>query len=157
MPEQTAALQPVVDRVGLRVAAERHLRALAGEAAVLRADQWTAIEALVADRRRALVVQRTGWGKSAVYFIAAALLRAAGAGPTVIVSPLLALMRNQIEAADRAGIRAVTVNSTNAAQWDAVYAEISAGAVDVLLVSPCLLYTSPSPRDRQKSRMPSSA
>src|SRR5450759_4552202 len=81
VPEQTAALQPVVDRVALRVAAERHLRALAGEAAVLRADQWAAIEALVADRRRALVVQRTGWGKSAVYFIAAALLRAAGAGP----------------------------------------------------------------------------
>src|SRR5664279_904939 len=156
VPEQTAALQPVVDRVGLRVAAERHLRALAGEAAVLRADQWTAIEALVADRRRALVVQRTGWGKSAVYFIAAALLRAAGAGPTVIVSPLLALMRNQIEAADRAGIRAVTVNSTNAAQWDAVYAEISAGAVDVLLVSPERL-NNPDFRDQVLPRLAATA
>ena len=79
--------------------------------AVLREDQWTAIEALVADRRRALVVQRTGWGKSAVYFVATALLRARGAGPTVLVSPLLALMRNQVAAAERAGIRAVTVNS----------------------------------------------
>ena len=71
----------------LRGEAERCLRALAGERARLREDQWTAISALVADRRRALVVQRTGWGKSAVYFIATALLRARGAGPTVIVSP----------------------------------------------------------------------
>jgi len=80
----------------IRAAAEQHLRALAGPHARLRADQWTAIKALVVDRRRALVVQRTGWGKSAVYFVATALLRDRGAGPTVIVSPLLALMRNQI-------------------------------------------------------------
>ena len=106
----------------LRQEAETCLRALAGEAATLRGDQWTAISALVAERRRALVVQRTGWGKSAVYFVATALLRARGAGPTVIVSPLLALMRNQIEAADRAGIHARTVNSANAEQWEDVYA-----------------------------------
>src|SRR5512146_1070387 len=98
----------------LRDEAERHLRALAGERARLREDQWTAVSALVADRRRALVVQRTGWGKSAVYFIATALLRARGAGPTVIVSPLLALMRDQVAAAGRAGVRAVTMNSANA-------------------------------------------
>ena len=97
----------------LREQAERYLRALAGPSATLRDDQWTAISALVSQRRRALVVQRTGWGKSAVYFTATALLRARGAGPSVIVSPLLALMRNQIEAAARAGIRAVTVNSAN--------------------------------------------
>ncbi len=121
---------------GLRDEAERCLRALAGESARLRDDQWTAIRSLVADRRRALVVQRTGWGKSAVYFVATALLRARGAGPTVIVSPLLALMRNQIDAAQRAGIHARTVNSANAQEWDQVYAEVSAGAVDVLLVSP---------------------
>src|ERR1035437_5453829 len=89
--------------VELRAEAETCLRALAGEKARLRDDQWTAISALVARRRRALVVQRTGWGKSAVYFVATVLLRARGAGPTVIVSPLLALMRNQIEAAARAG------------------------------------------------------
>ena len=89
------------------------MRALAGDGARLREDQWTAISALVDARRRALVVQRTGWGKSAVYFVATALLRARGAGPTVIVSPLLALMRNQVEAAGRAGIRARTVNSAN--------------------------------------------
>jgi ATP-dependent DNA helicase RecQ len=120
----------------LRDEAERCLRALAGDQARLRADQWTAIEALAGDRRRALVVQRTGWGKSAVYFVATALLRARGAGPAVIVSPLLALMRNQIDAAARAGLHARTVNSANVTEWDEIYAEIAAGAVDVLLVSP---------------------
>jgi ATP-dependent DNA helicase RecQ len=120
----------------LRDEAERHLRALAGDHARLRDDQWTAISALVAARRRALVVQRTGWGKSAVYFVATALLRARGAGPTVIVSPLLALMRNQIEAAGRAGIHARTVNSANSEEWDQVYAEVADGQADVLLVSP---------------------
>jgi ATP-dependent DNA helicase RecQ len=126
----------VADRTALREQAETHLRALAGADAVLRADQWTAIEALVADRRRALVVQRTGWGKSAVYFVATALLRAAGAGPTVIVSPLLALMRNQIAAAERAGIHAVTINSTNVDEWRTTYDAVARGNVDVLLLSP---------------------
>ena len=102
----------------------------------LRDDQWTAISALVAARRRALVVQRTGWGKSAVYFVATALLRVRGAGPTVIVSPLLALMRNQVEAAGRAGIHARTINSANTEEWDHVYAEVADGQADVLLVSP---------------------
>src|SRR5689334_2150957 len=120
----------------LREEAERHLRALAGPDATLREDQWRAIEALVVGRRRTLVVQRTGWGKSAVYFVATALLRAQGAGATVIVSPLLALMRNQVAAAERAGIRAVTVNSANTADWERTYAAVDAGEVDVLLVSP---------------------
>ncbi|MFE0804786.1 RecQ family ATP-dependent DNA helicase [Streptomyces sp. NPDC058812] len=123
----------------LRTAADTVLARLVGDAsgaARLREDQWRAIEALVADRRRALVVQRTGWGKSAVYFVATALLRDRGAGPTVIVSPLLALMRNQVEAAARAGIRARTINSSNTEEWDAVQDEIAAGEVDVLLVSP---------------------
>lgn len=110
--------------------------ALAGDAATLREDQWTAIEALVAHRRRALVVQRTGWGKSAVYFLATALLRECGAGPTVIVSPLLALMRNQIVAAAKAGVHAATMNSANPQEWDQVQAAVAAGEVDVLLVSP---------------------
>jgi ATP-dependent DNA helicase RecQ len=126
----------MTDDAELRAAAEAHLRALAGEHARLRDDQWTAIRALVAERRRALVVQRTGWGKSAVYFVATALLRARGAGPTVIVSPLLALMRNQVSAAARAGIHARTINSANLEEWEAVHAEIRSGAVDVLLVSP---------------------
>ena len=106
------------------------------DAAELREDQWRAIEALAVDRRRSLVVQRTGWGKSAVYFVATLLLRAEGAGPTVIVSPLLALMRNQIAAAERAGIRAVTINSTNIEAWEPIQDQIRAGEVDVLLVSP---------------------
>ncbi|MGW2785625.1 RecQ family ATP-dependent DNA helicase [Streptomyces populi] len=126
-------------REGLRATADavlaRLVGARAGEAR-LREDQWRAIEALVADKRRALVVQRTGWGKSAVYFVATALLREAGAGPTVIVSPLLALMRNQVEAAARAGIRARTINSSNTEEWETVQAEVAAGEVDVLLVSP---------------------
>jgi ATP-dependent DNA helicase RecQ len=119
----------------LRAEAERLLRALAGDHARLREDQWTAIRALVVERSRALVVQRTGWGKSAVYFVATALLRARGAGPTVIVSPLLALMRNQIDAADRAGIHARTINSANTEDWQRVYADVEAGAVDVLRVT----------------------
>ncbi|MFJ9201414.1 RecQ family ATP-dependent DNA helicase [Streptomyces flaveolus] len=123
----------------LRTAADAILARLVGDpsgAARLREDQWRAIEALVADRRRALVVQRTGWGKSAVYFVATALLRDRGSGPTVIVSPLLALMRNQVEAAARAGIRARTINSSNTEEWGTVQDEIAAGEVDVLLVSP---------------------
>ncbi|MFC4112137.1 RecQ family ATP-dependent DNA helicase [Nonomuraea zeae] len=120
----------------LREEAEERLRALAGDHAVLRDDQWAAIEALVVDRRRVLVVQRTGWGKSAVYFVATALLRELGEGPTVIVSPLLALMRNQIAAAERAGIRAVTINSANPEAWEEVYGQVADGLVDVLLVSP---------------------
>ncbi|MCW2792551.1 MAG: ATP-dependent helicase, RecQ-like protein [Nocardioides sp.] len=121
----------------VRRSAEAHLRALVGRDDVsLREDQWTAIEALAVGRRRSLVVQRTGWGKSAVYFVATLLLREAGAGPTVIVSPLLALMRNQIEAAQRAGIRAVTINSTNIESWEPIQDSIRAGEVDVLLVSP---------------------
>ncbi|MGW7331954.1 RecQ family ATP-dependent DNA helicase [Streptomyces sp. NPDC054840] len=123
----------------LRSSADSVLARLVGDptgAARLREDQWRAIEALVAHKRRALVVQRTGWGKSAVYFVATSLLRANGAGPTVIVSPLLALMRNQVEAAARAGIRARTINSANPEEWEGIQAEVAAGEVDVLLVSP---------------------
>ncbi|MGW4645263.1 DEAD/DEAH box helicase [Kitasatospora sp. NPDC004289] len=127
---------PTTDRAAVRARAEAVLRELAGPAAVLREDQWLAIEALVVDHRRALVVQRTGWGKSAVYFISTALLRARGAGPTVIVSPLLALMRNQVDSAAKAGIHARTINSANPEEWDDIQAEVAAGQVDVLLVSP---------------------
>ncbi len=133
----TTTALPVADPVEVRAAAEAHLRALVGrDDATLREDQWTAIEALAVARARSLVVQRTGWGKSAVYFVATLLLREAGAGPTVIVSPLLALMRNQIAAAERAGIRAVTINSTNIEDWQPIQDSILAGEIDVLLVSP---------------------
>ena len=91
---------------------------------------------LVDDRARVLCVQRTGWGKSAVYFIATALLREQGAGPTLIVSPLLALMRNQIAAAERLGIRAHTINSTNREAWARGRELLAQDAVDLLLISP---------------------
>ncbi|MCT7657812.1 RecQ family ATP-dependent DNA helicase [Mycobacterium deserti] len=116
--------------------AQAILEQLAGPTAQLRDDQWTAIEALVVHRRRALVVQRTGWGKSAVYFIAAKLLRGAGRGATVIVSPLLALMRNQVDAAERAGVHAATINSSNVADWGEIHERVRGGELDVLLVSP---------------------
>src|ERR687894_1988673 len=121
---------------GLTARATELLHELAGPDAVFREHQLEAVADLVEDRARVLCVQRTGWGKSAVYFIATALLRSRGAGPTLIVSPLLALMRNQIAAAQRAGIRAVTVNSSNVDDWSLVYADVERGEVDVLLVSP---------------------
>lgn len=143
------------DRAELRASADSVLARLVGDAsgtARLREDQWRAIEALVADKRRALVVQRTGWGKSAVYFVATSLLRARGAGPTVIVSPLLALMRNQVSAAARAGISARTINSSNTEEWDTIQAEVAAGEVDVLLVSPERL-NNPDFRDQVLPRL----
>lgn len=98
--------------------------------------QLEAIRALASHRRRVLVVQRTGWGKSAVYFIATRMLRDDGSGPTVLVSPLLALMRNQIEAAERMAVRASTINSSNTSDWQAVMEEVGEDRVDILLISP---------------------
>jgi ATP-dependent DNA helicase RecQ len=113
------------------------LRALTREpTAEFHAGQLEAIGDVVIDRARVLCVQRTGWGKSAVYFLATALLREAGAGPTLIVSPLLALMRNQIAASERLGLRAHTVNSTNRDEWDHVRDQLAADAIDLLLISP---------------------
>ena len=91
---------------------------------------------LVVDRARVLCVQRTGWGKSAVYFVATSLLREAGAGPTLIISPLLALMRDQIAAAERLGLRAYTVNSTNTHEWERVRGRLASNTIDLLLISP---------------------
>ncbi|SHN25810.1 ATP-dependent DNA helicase, RecQ-like [Actinacidiphila paucisporea] len=128
-----------MDTLELRAEADAVLAELVRDpsgSARLREDQWQAVAALVEERRRALVVQRTGWGKSAVYFVATALLRRRGAGPTVIISPLLALMRNQVEAAARAGIRARTINSANPEEWETIHGEVERGETDVLLVSP---------------------
>ncbi|MGR8007811.1 RecQ family ATP-dependent DNA helicase [Streptomyces hypolithicus] len=128
-----------MDHLELRTEADAILAELVGDpggSARLREDQWQAVAALVEERRRALVVQRTGWGKSAVYFVATALLRRRGSGPTVIISPLLALMRNQVESAARAGIQARTINSANPEEWDTIYGEVERGETDVLLVSP---------------------
>ncbi|MFF2275846.1 DEAD/DEAH box helicase [Agromyces sp. NPDC058126] len=132
-----------------RTAALEALRELVGrDDAEFHDGQFEAIEALVEGRRRALVVQRTGWGKSAVYFVATLLLRRRGGGPTVLVSPLLALMRDQIAAAERAGVRAVAINSTNPHEWGEVLARLDRDEVDVLLVSPERL-NNPAFRDEQ--------
>ncbi|MBO3087433.1 RecQ family ATP-dependent DNA helicase [Cellulomonas dongxiuzhuiae] len=161
MPPHTAPPANAVDRVALRAQAEEVLRQLVGRPdARLHEDQWQAVEALVADHRRVLVVQRTGWGKSAVYFVATALLRRGAAGPprgaTIIVSPLLALMRNQVDAARRAGIAAETLNSANQQDWQDVHARIAAGEVDVLLVSPERL-NNPGFRDEVLPRLAADA
>jgi ATP-dependent DNA helicase RecQ len=104
--------------------------------AEFRAAQWEAIDSLVRDRERLLLVQRTGWGKSVVYFIATSLLRAAGSGPTLIISPLIALMRNQLEAARRLNLRAERIDSSNASEWTRIFTAIEDDEIDVLLVSP---------------------
>ncbi len=112
------------------------IRAMAGPDARPREDQIRAVQELVDHRRHVLVVQATGWGKSAVYWAATAALRAGGGGPTLVVSPLLALMRDQIAAAERAGLRAATVNSTNVDDWGQVLSDVRDGRIDVLLISP---------------------
>ncbi|NMR29321.1 DEAD/DEAH box helicase [Arthrobacter sp. SF27] len=133
-----ADLQSMTGQVtDLREEATEILRRLVGNPeAQFHSGQFEAVEALVAGGRRALVVQRTGWGKSAVYFVASLLLRARGAGPTLIVSPLLALMRDQVSAAERAGVRAAAINSANQLEWDDIRAKLAGNSVDVLLVSP---------------------
>ncbi len=124
MPSTTAA------------AAQHLVETLAGPDAVLRPEQADAITAVVDDRRRCLVVQRTGFGKSAIYFIATRLLRDGGAGPTLVVSPLLALMRDQVAAAERMGVRSATINSTNIDDWSTIEAQLAAGELDLLAISP---------------------
>ncbi|WP_445736247.1 RecQ family ATP-dependent DNA helicase [Mariniflexile sp.] len=104
--------------------------------ATFRDGQWEAIEKLTVDKEKLLVIQRTGWGKSSVYFISSRILRDQGKGPTIIISPLLALMRNQIEAAERLGIKAVTINSNNFDDWKVIQNEVLKNNVDTLLISP---------------------
>ncbi|HET7328917.1 MAG TPA: DEAD/DEAH box helicase [Nocardioidaceae bacterium] len=116
--------------------ADQVIAAIAGADARLRDDQRTAVAALGEPAARVLVVQATGWGKSGVYWAATAIRRSEGAGPTLVVSPLLSLMRDQVAAAARAGLRAATLNSSNVDAWSAVEADLAADAIDVLLVSP---------------------
>ncbi len=112
-----------------------HLETMLGSGAGFREGQREAVEAVIRDGSRTLVVERTGWGKSLVYWIATRVRRDLGHGPTLIVSPLLSLMRNQIEAADRLGLRAVTINSANRDDWAAIEADLAADRIDVLFVS----------------------
>lgn len=111
-------------------------KSLADQEADFRPGQYEAIEALTQGRARLLVVQRTGWGKSSVYFLTTKILRERGAGPALLISPLLALMRNQIGAAKSIDIRAVTLNSSNQEDWERVKHQLHTDQVDVLLVSP---------------------
>ena len=116
--------------------AQRVIAAMAGPDARLRDDQVTAVAALCEPAARVLVVQATGWGKSAVYWAATAIRRSEAAGPTLVVSPLLSLMRDQVAAAARAGLTAATLNSSNFDDWSAIERGLLDGEVDVLLVSP---------------------
>jgi len=120
----------------MRQQAQTYLRiALNNPRASFRDGQWESIEQLL-NRKRVLVVQRTGWGKSMVYFLATKLLRKQGAGPTLLISPLLSLMRNQLEAAKRIKVTARTINSTNNDKWQQIQNELESNQVDVLLISP---------------------
>ena len=120
-----------------RQQAERLLQiAVSNHEARFRDGQWEAIDAVSNRRAKLLLVQRTGWGKSAVYFVATRIFRDAGRGPTIIVSPLLALMRNQVEAAQRLGIRAASIDSSNRDDWDAIITDVINDQTDALLITP---------------------
>jgi ATP-dependent DNA helicase RecQ len=112
------------------------LREGLGPEATFHDGQWEAIEPLLGSGARLLVIQRTGWGKSVVYFLATRLLRERGAGPTILISPLLALMRNQIDLADQFHVRAATINSSNVGEWAEIERELRADRMDLLLISP---------------------
>ena len=114
----------------------RDIQLLAGPDAQPRPEQIEAVTAVVANRQRTLLVARTGFGKSAVYFSSTRMLRDRGWGPTVVVSPLLALMRDQVAAAEKLGIRAVTINSANIDSWDEIEAQVAADQVDLMLIAP---------------------
>jgi len=114
--------------------AQQLLKMMLGEDKEFRPGQWEAIETVAVNKQRVLVVQRTGWGKSLVYFLATKLLREKGAGPTLLISPLLSLMRNQIEMAETIGIRAVTINSANQEDWSVAEEALGNKACDILLI-----------------------
>ena len=117
-------------------AAEALLKQIYGSQASFRDGQWEAIREVAVDRGRLLVVQRTGWGKSLVYLLSTKLLRDRGAGPTLLISPLRALMRNQLEMARGLGLRAATINSDNPEEWDAVEGDLESDQCDILLIAP---------------------
>lgn len=152
---RAAGPRPPVDDAAFDADAASHLRALTGDdAAEFRDGQLDAIRALVAERRRVLVVQRTGWGKSAVYFVATRMLRDRGSGPTLLISPLIALMDNQVQAAARMGLRAAIVNSTNRDEWDDIRTRMERNEIDLLLIAEQRL-SNPKFRDEWLDQMES--
>src|SRR5437016_14579939 len=124
-----------------RAKAESLLRQMLGQDKSFREGQWEAIRVAAVCKQRVLVVQRTGWGKSIVYFIATKILRDGGSGPALLISPLLALMRNQIEAARNIGLRPVTIHSENRDEWEAAQTALMRNECDILLISPERLAT----------------
>ena len=129
-----------------------HIQLLAGPEATPRPEQLDAVQALVSGRKRTLLVARTGFGKSAVYFSTTKMLRARGWGPSIVISPLLALMRDQVTAAEKLGLRAVTINSSNADDWGEIEDELVNDRVDLLLIAPERL-ANPGFRERVFSMM----
>ena len=129
-----------------------HIQALAGPDAHPRPEQLEAVNAVVSGRKRTLLVARTGFGKSAVYFSATKMLRSRGWGPSIVVSPLLALMRDQVAAANALGLRAETINSTNLDDWAEIEAALHADEIDLLLIAPERL-ANPGFRERVFSMM----
>lgn len=119
-----------------KTVAEAILQDLLGEQAQFREGQWGAISAVVNQRQNLVVVQRTGWGKSLVYFIATRLNRQLNRGLTVLISPLLSLMRNQIESATQFGLRAERIDSTNRDDHPTIIASLLRQEIDILLISP---------------------
>jgi ATP-dependent DNA helicase RecQ len=136
LPESAAGEPPRPTDDEVRAELAQDIAALAGPDASPRAEQLDAVLAVAAHRRRTLLVARTGFGKSAVYFSTTRMLRSRGWGPTVVVSPLLALMRDQVAAAERLGLKAVTINSSNLGAWEEIEAEIAANNVDLMLIAP---------------------
>jgi ATP-dependent DNA helicase RecQ len=137
MNEREASIEPprpTADEVIAELT--RDIQLLAGPDAVPRPEQIEAVTAVVANRQRTLLVARTGFGKSAVYFSSTRMLRSRGWGPTVVVSPLLALMRDQVAAAQKLGLNAVTINSSNIDSWDEIESQVAADAVDLMLIAP---------------------
>lgn len=126
--------RPTAEEV--RVELTAHVKALAGADAEPRPEQLAAVTAVVANEQRTLLVARTGFGKSAVYFSATRMLRDRGWGPTIVVSPLLALMRDQVAAAQKLGLAAVSINSSNIDSWAETEAQIAANQIDLLLIAP---------------------
>src|SRR5262245_58488472 len=120
----------------IRAQAENWLENVLGKNIGFREGQWEAIDALVNQGQRVLVVQRTGWGKSLVYFMATRLISSQGAGLTLIISPLLSLMRNQLEAAAKWGIKAASINSTNTDKHGEIESAVLANKLDLLFISP---------------------
>ena len=137
-PDQPPIDQESVEhkRMNREQAEELLQKAVGNPNARFRDGQWEAIDAVSNRRAKLLLVQRTGWGKSAVYFVATRIFRDAGRGPTIIVSPLLALMRNQVEAAQRLGIRAASIDSSNRDDWDAIITDVINDQIDALLITP---------------------